>query len=302
MATSFKIFYGTREKRVNVTDKITAFNGVKIIPEGDLERSIIFGIDPAPGVVKSVYILDKQTETEYPYNTLICITDSIIYRQDTIPKNISTSTLFDRLEQIQNSLTLRYGEFKDEYPEQIMSLIYLKGDEKVLEIGANIGRNSLIISRLLKDSSNLLSIESDSQSFEKLNDNKIINKLDFNIENCAISKRQLIQKDWNTVISNTVPDGWTRVKTLTYQQIVDKWKIQFDTLVIDCEGAFYYMLMDEPEIMKGINLVIMENDYQTFLHKEYIEKVFKANGFYLDYSRSGGWGPCISSFYEVWKK
>lgn len=302
MSITFKIFYGTREKRVNVTDKITEVDGVKIIPDGDVKRSIIFGIDPAPGVLKSVYILDKQIETEYPHYSLIYIINSVIYRQDKLPENVVCLSVFDRLEQVQDSLSLLHGEFKDEYPEQVMSLLYIKGHEKVLEIGANIGRNSLIISRLLKDSSNLLSIESDPQSFEKLNENKIINKLDFNIENCAISKRPLIQKDWNTEINDTVPDGWTRVKTLTYQQIVDKWKIQFDTLVIDCEGAFYYMLMDAPEIIKGVNLVIMENDYQTFSHKEYIENVFKANGFYLDYSLSGGWGPCSSSFYEVWKK
>jgi hypothetical protein len=35
----------------------------------------------------------------------------------------------------------------------------------------------------------------------------------------------------------------------------------FDTLVLDCEGAFYYILQDTPEILEGIKLLIMENDY-----------------------------------------
>jgi FkbM family methyltransferase len=297
-----QIFYGTREKRVNVTDKITEVDFVKIIPAGDVNRSIIFGIDPTPGILKSVYIVNGSIETEYPDYSSIYIIKSVIYRQDKLPENISTLTIFDRLEKIQKSLVLLHGDFNDEYPEQIMSLLYLKGHEKVLEIGGNIGRNSLIISRLLNDSSNLLTIESDKSICEKLYENKKLNKLNFNIENCAISKRPLIQKDWNTIISDTVPDGWTSVKTLTYQQIVEKWNIYFDCLVIDCEGAFYYILMDFPEIIKGVNLVIMENDYHDITHKEYIERVFKSNGFYLDYSRSGGWGPCSSSFYEVWKK
>ncbi len=76
----------------------------------------------------------------------------------------------------------------------------------------------------------------------------------------------------------------------------------FDTLVLDCEGAFYYILMDMPEILNNINLIIMENDYWDITQKHYIDNILFKNNFYRDYVESGGWGPCYNNFYEVWKK
>jgi len=71
---------------------------------------------------------------------------------------------------------------------------------------------------------------------------------------------------------------------------------------LDCEGAFYYILMDIPEILNNIHLIIMENDYWDITHKQYVDNVLTKNGFYRNYVKSGGWGPCQSNFFEVWKK
>ena len=223
------------------------------------------------------------------------------YRIDTLPENI-TQNIFNKLEKIQSSLKLNFGSFVDEYPEQVMSMMYLKGHEKVLEIGGNIGRNSLIISKLLNDQSNLLTVECDPDIYTKLVYNKNINGLNFNIENAAISKRPLIQRGWDTIVSETLLEGYKQVKTITYPDLINKWKIDFDTLVIDCEGAFYYILIDFPEIIDNVNLIITENDYLNIEHKRDIDNILIENGFYVDYSKPGGWGPCYEFFYEVWKK
>ena len=71
---------------------------------------------------------------------------------------------------------------------------------------------------------------------------------------------------------------------------------------MDCEGAFYYILMDMPEILENISLIIMENDYHRLEHKQYVDKVLLENNFLVDYVEEGGWGPCYNNFYEVWKK
>ena len=81
-----------------------------------------------------------------------------------------------------------------------------------------------------------------------------------------------------------------------------KYLIKFDTLVLDCEGAFYYILMDMPEILENINLIIMENDYNNIQHKYFIDDVLIKNNYIRDYVESGGWGCCYDFFYEVWKK
>jgi len=61
-------------------------------------------------------------------------------------------------------------------------------------------------------------------------------------------------------------NGYKWVKTITYDDLKLKYKINFDTLVLDCEGAFYYILMDMPEILENIKLIIMENNYHNFSH------------------------------------
>ena len=73
-------------------------------------------------------------------------------------------------------------------------------------------------------------------------------------------------------------------------------------LVLDCEGAFYYILLDMPEILNNINLIIMENDYTNISHKEYVDEVLRGKNFYRDYVEEGGWGPCQANFFEVWKR
>jgi hypothetical protein len=53
-----------------------------------------------------------------------------------------------------------------------MSIMFIKPDDCVLEIGGNIGRNSCVIGKVLNDSNNLLVIESDPLRVSKLEENK----------------------------------------------------------------------------------------------------------------------------------
>jgi FkbM family methyltransferase len=208
----------------------------------------------------------------------------------------------DKLLNIQSKLIINYGSFYEEVSEQKMSVKYLKGHEKVLEIGGNIGRNSLIIASILEDSSNLVVLESDTNIANQLMENKAINNLNFNIEVSALSKRKLIQVGWDTKPSDVLENGFKWVNTITLDELKTKYNIIFDTLVLDCEGAFYYILMDMPHILDNINLIIMENDYWDIDKKQYIDKILKENNFYVDYTEKGGWGPCYDNFFEVWKR
>jgi FkbM family methyltransferase len=204
--------------------------------------------------------------------------------------------------QIQSALRLNYGSFFEELPEQRMSVRYLTGKEKVLEIGGNIGRNSLIIACLLNNQQNLVTLESNLEIAAQLKENRDANQLQFHIETSALSKRKLIQKGWDTLPSETLQEGYSWVNTMTLDEIQTKYNIVFDTLVLDCEGAFYYILMDTPEILANINLIIMENDYTDISRKQEVNNVLTQNGFHRDYAEGGGWGPCANYFFEVWKK
>ena len=248
-------------------------------------------------MLKKIYIIIDNKTTEYDYTQEIKI--------DITSKIITTQTIivdFDKkISQLHSNLKINYGSFMEELPEQKMVVRHLTGSEKVLEIGSNIGRNSLIIASII-DNNNFLTLESDTTIFNQLNENKNINNFTFYTENSALSNRKLIQKDWDTMVSDDLLPGYKWVNTITLENLYVKYNIQFDTLVLDCEGAFYYILMDFPEILNNIKLIIMENDYHDIAHKQYIDNVLKNNNFYVDYIESGGWGPCYNNFYEVWKK
>jgi hypothetical protein len=80
-----------------------------------------------------------------------------------------------------------------------------------------------------------------------------------------IKEKEWSQESWYYVIEKAF-DLYNK----TLPELKEKYPINFDTLVLDCEGAFYYILMDYPEILHGINLIIMENDYHSIDHKKYI--------------------------------
>ena len=296
---SFKIFYGASENIIDVTDicfeKFLHKNIIRI-PSGELTRSVYF-TDPLYGILKSVFIDDGKSINEYQYNykIIIDISDNTI---TTFDENLVDQNLAE----IHSKLSIKYGNINDELPEQKMAVRYLNGKEKVLEIGGNIGRNSLVIASILENQNNLLTLECDPDIAKQLQENRDLNNYKFNIETSALSCKKLIQNGWNTIPSDILYDGWKWVNTITLSEIKNKYNIEFDTLVLDCEGAFYYILQDIPEILDGINLIIMENDYNNILEKNYIDDVLTKNNFYVDYIEAGGWGPCFKIFYEVWKK
>ena len=296
-----KIYYGLNNQIIDVTDicftTLLKNNIITILPS-DIIRSKYF-TDPAYGYYKYIYIVKNDTITTYNSSKLIKI--------DIIDNNISVlndDDVNEKLQNIHSRLKIVHGSLNGELPEQKMVTRYLTGDEKVLELGSNIGRNSLIIASILrsKNNNNFVTMETDKETVKKLYENRNLNGFNFHIEDSALSKRHLIQKDWDTIVSDVVLDGYFKVDTITLEQLYEKYKIDFDTLVLDCEGAIYYILMDMPELLNNIKLIIMENDFHEVDKKDYVDNIFKEKGFYVDYSESGGWGPCYFNFFEVWKK
>lgn len=294
-----KILYGIFGNTIDVTDiclsKLTK-NNVVTIPMGDKNRANYFS-DPLYGILKKIFILNGDNITKYDHTMQI-----MINLLDNTITSVSEDDITEKIINIHSRLNIKYGSLSDELPEQKMSVRYLTGNEKVLEIGGNIGRNSLVIASILKDTTNLVTLECDDNIAKKLVENRELNKFNFHIEQSALSNRKLIQRGWDTMPSDVLHEGYNWVNTITLNDLKTKYNIEFDTLVLDCEGAFYYILMDMPEILNNINLIIMENDYKVLSEKIYIDEVLKKNNFHVDYQESGGWGPCYNNFFEVWKK
>lgn len=208
------------------------------------------------------------------------------------------------LSKLHESLTLKYGSFEEEFPEQEMSVQFIMGHENILEIGANIGRNSLIIASLLEDKGGkLVSLEVNEETANKLIENRNINNFNFAVEPFALSEKPLLRKGWRTIVSYEPRKYYKDVKTISWKELSAKYSHGFDTLVLDCEGAIYQILMDTPSIMDTITMVIIENDFVKKEHQDYVHNLFKQSGLEVVYSKSGIFqGKNVEQFYQVWKK
>lgn len=223
--------------------------------------------------------------------------------------NVSKKNIINILKKKHENLKLNYGSLNEEYNEQIMALKFIKPHHYVLELGGNIGRNSCLISSLLKNSNQLLVIESEPNNVIKLIENKNLNNFNFNIEDCAISNINLYQKN-DELDSITLPknkidnfDKWKKIKTLSWHYIKNKYNIKFDVLVVDCEGCLYYILKNEPDFLNDFKIIIIENDFTNILHKKYVNYQLKKHLFTNIYKKSWFFNGAINyNFYEVWIK
>jgi FkbM family methyltransferase len=310
----FQIFYGIASNRIDVTDvciQMCMKNKVIRIPSGDNQRACLF-TDPVFSVLKSIFVMEnKELRGQYDNETVVYInteTSEIFTNHTELPSYIEPLCVnpVHKLENIHAKLRLSYGSFRDEYPEQRLAAEYILGHEKVLEIGGNIGRNSIVIGSMLNDhnNTNLVTMECCESIATQLIENRNQNDLLFHVENSALSTTKMYQVDgdWNTVKSETPIEGHLELSTITFDQLEKKYSIQFDTLILDCEGSFYYILKEMPNILQNIDLIIIENDFTDITHKEYVDKCMKENGLVRIYWEHGGWGPCQEFFYEVWRR
>ncbi len=215
-----------------------------------------------------------------------------------------------KLENIHKKLTLKYGTFQDEYPEQIMACNFLKAEDIVLEIGANIGRNTLVISEILNNDQNLVTMECNPSISLQLLENRDINGKKFTIISKALSKTPLLQDGWTCFSYSDIDkidninniDKYTKIDNISFKEIEEQTNKKFTALVVDCEGSFYHILKDFPEILENISTIIMENDYHNYDHKKEVDAILLSKNFKRIYHSDGGWGPCKSFFFETWTK
>ena len=139
-----------------------------------------------------------------------------------------------------------------ERPEQELIAKFLPRDCCVLEFGGESGTTALIIDKILRYPERHVVVEPSSKSIEKLNNTKRIYNAKFEIAYGFLGKkRDLHEKLWDECKNCKM---WSLIEL---QKLV---KSKFDVLIVDCEGAFYNILNDFPEILDNIKLIIIEMD------------------------------------------
>lgn len=202
-------------------------------------------------------------------------------------------------------------QLNTEIPEQLMAVKHITPDSVVLELGGSIGRNSCVINSILDTKTNHVVVEPSKTELSILHQNRDSNNFEFFIENSAISKDPLYSLNWQTYPTQ-IP-GSVEVNTIGYNGVLEKYKLKFNTLVIDNEGHFVGMLKDFPTILDGINLLIIEHDFNTEDDLCYFKKTMTQSGFIMNdmFLKNDRYGPGMNwhdglntdpIFVSVWKK
>jgi len=314
-----KFFYGTDNVYADITNivlKKCIKNGKIIIPASYVLRCKIFR-DPIKKVVKHIkvvdnynnsIIFDQNKEIEID-NTNFNLSEYVFYRTPSQArkhwwesKGKFLQNKGEQLVQLKSLIKLENGILEEKLGEQIMAITFINPDDIVLEIGGNIGRTSLIISSLLKDENNLVSIDSNPDHFKKLNYNKNINEMDFKTEEVAISSKDLIQRRSETKVSDVILPGFFKINTITWETFRNKYNMQFNVLFIHCGHALINILDSENSFFDNFDRVILINDFKDILEKNYVDKNLKKYNFKPIFTRGGGKGLCKDFYYQVWKK
>ena len=139
-----------------------------------------------------------------------------------------------------------------ERPEQEIIAKFLPNDCCVLEMGGASGTTSLIINKILKDPTKHVLVEPAIDCIPKLMKVKTIYNTSFTIVNGFVGRnRSEHEKLWDECKYRKMYD-LNELEKLINQK--------FDVMVIDCEGAFYNILIDIPEILDNIKLIFIELD------------------------------------------
>jgi len=189
-----------------------------------------------------------------------------------------------------------------EVPEKAMVFVYLHPDDRVIEVGANIGSTCLFLGELLSRPKQSLCVEPNPKIHARLQGN--IHRA---FPNPATQIRTLsaILSRRNTGNIRMVYSGIaTRVARLDEQSEVEVPTVntslaRFNVFILDCEGCFCELLKDFPEALNARLLVIEEDgrcDYS-------FEQLLDQNGF----ARVDGslrYGPFASGNprHSVWMK
>lgn len=170
-----------------------------------------------------------------------------------------------------------------EREEQKICSHFIKSNDVVLELGARYGTVSCTINKKLNYSSNQVSVEPDSRVWEALEKNKKNNECNFKIIKGFISKRRLNLTNLNDYFggygATSTEDEKSKIPIYQLKDIQSKFKLNFNTLVADCEGFLGVFLQENPQIYKNFSKIIFEADYPDKCDYDEIYRNLSKNNF-----------------------
>ena len=202
------------------------------------------------------------------------------------------------------------GSMEEEFLEQVMSCIaitdYYRTGDKVLEIGCNIGRNTLVLSYLV-GSENIVAIDAGRDFVTTCEQNLRNNNFsNFTVLPIALSNTPLKRNMWTTYEydqSQPLEPNCDSVDTMTWTDFKKHYGT-FEILVADCEGALLKIIQENNDFLDTVHTIVVENDYVTVHEKENVDMFYVSKGFkrVFNHPLENVDHPNAANFYSIWTK
>ena len=162
-----------------------------------------------------------------------------------------------------------YGNLVDiehvEKPEQDLVNKYILENDIVLELGARYGSVSCIINSKLNNKNNQVVVEPDERVWDALDKNKNSNNCKFNIVKGFISNKKLDLTNLDCWLggygATFIENDNTLIPSYSLNEIKQKYNLNFNVLVADCEGFLEVFFDENPDFYNNLRLLIFEADY-----------------------------------------
>lgn len=146
--------------------------------------------------------------------------------------------------------------------EQDLANHFILEDDIVLELGARYGSVSCIINSKLNNKNNQVVVEPDERVWDALEKNKTSNNCEFNIVKGFISNKKLDLTNLEDGYGSTfIENDDTIIPSYSLNEIKQKYNLNFNVLVADCEGFLEVFFDENPDFYDNLRLIIFEADY-----------------------------------------
>lgn len=194
--------------------------------------------------------------------TVVCFIEGLIF--DYVVRRFRADGCEFEIPRHLTPVAYRAGFLGNSYEAQERELIrqFIRGDDRVLEVGACLGIVSCVTNKLLRDNTRHVVVEGNPLCIPALHRNREINRCGFLVEHCALSS----QADVTFYLHPQYIVGGTtqrrsnrpvRVPGRTLQELDARYG-PFSVLVMDIEGAELDALSPAADLLKNYRAVIIE--------------------------------------------